>query len=263
MSHLFSERTWPELQEAIEARALLLLPFGQTEQHARHLQVGCDAIIAERVACAVAAKLDPETPVLVLPTIPYGYVPEAVAQWPGTFRIRWQVIIEYLADVCRSAVEMGFRKLVVISTHGPHGDIARLAAREVFDATGVGIVVTQPQTFVGPAFKKIRKSELGGAAHAGEYETSLMMHFGYPVDLSGTDKQDVLKTCNEWVAGDMAASGKVSWSTWALQRPVGGGMGDPTCADAETGEKCMAAIVEEYCRFLEYFHEHETPQAPS
>ena len=263
MSRLFCERTSPEVQEAIEARTVLLLPLGQTEQHARHLQTGCDTIIAERVACAVAEKLEPEIPVLVLPAIPYGYVPSVVKQWPGTFRVRWRVMVEYVADVCRSAIEMGFRKVAIISTHGPHGDVARLAAREVFDATGVGIVITHPQVMAVPRFREIRKSETGGSAHAGEYETSLLMHFGYPVDVSGTDRKDVLTTCNEWVAGDVAASGKVSWSTWALQMPIDGAMGDPTCAGAETGRQCMEAIVEEYCRFLKYFREHEVPDRPS
>lgn len=259
MSYLFAEKTWPELEKAIADRALLLLPFGQTEQHGRHLQSGCDTIIAERVACAVAEKLNPQPTTLVLPAIAYGYVPKSVAKWPGTFRIRWRVMVEYLADVCCSAVDMGFEKVAILSTHGPHGDIARLAARDVFDTTGVGIVVTQPQTFVGPTLRKIRKSKLGGAAHAGEYETSLMMHFGYPVDLSGTDDRDAIKTCNEWVAGDIGGAGKVSWSTWALQTSATGALGDPTSAHPDTGKVFMESIVEEYARFLTYFWEIETP----
>lgn len=259
MSHLFAEKTWPELKKAIEAKTLLLLPFGQTEQHARHLPTGCDTIIAERVALAAAERLDPAVPVLVMPPIPYGYSPKAMSPWPGTFMVRWRVVVEYLADVCCSAVNMGFKKVAIVSTHGPHGDLARLAAREVFDATGVGVVVTQPHTFVAPALRKLRKSKLGGAAHSGEYETSLLMHFGYPVDLSGTDDRDAVKVCNEWVAGDLAGSGKVSWSTWALQTTETGALGDASSATAATGKKCMEAIVEEYCRFLRYFWETETP----
>ncbi len=256
MSYLFAEKTWPQLEEAIKAGTVLLLPFAETEEHARHLAVGCDVIIAERVAMAVAEKVNPAIPTLVLPTIPYGYTPRVTAKWPGTFCVRWDVVVKYLADVCCSAVEMGFRKLVVISSHGPHGDIARVAAREVFDRTGVGIVVTQPHTMVVPTFKKVRKSELGGASHACEYETSLLMHFGYPVDLTGVDGRDRIRTCNEWVAGDMAGSGKVSWSTWALQRSETGAYGDPSCASAETGRLCFEGIVEEYRRFLEYFWKH-------
>lgn len=259
MSNLFAEKTWPELEKAAEAKTLLLLPLGQTEQHGRHLPVGTDTIIAERVALAVAEKLGSRIPTLVLPQIPYGYVPVPVARWPGTFRIRWRVMADYLSDVCCSAIHMGFRKLAILSSHGPHGDVARLAARDVFDATGVGVVVTQPQTFVVPTFRKIRKSKLGGAAHSGEYETSLLMHFGYPIDLTGTDDRDAVKVCNEWVAGDLAGSGKVSWSTWALQTSDSGVLGDPTSATQQTGRACLDAIVEEYCRFLEYFWKLETP----
>ena len=264
MSHLFAEKTWPELECAARERTVLLLPLGQTEQHGRHLQTGCDSFIAERIALAVAENANPDVPTLVLPTIHYGYVPKVVTQWPGTFRIRWKVMVDYVADVCASAVRMGFTKLAIISAHGPHGDVARLAARDVFDRTGVGVVVTQPQTFVNPTFRKIRKSTMGGAAHACEYETSLLMYFGYPVDLSGTDASDSVKVCNEWVAGDMAGSGKVSWSTWDLQTTSSGALGDPTCASADTGRQCMEAIVAEYCRFLKYFRSVETPvrQAP-
>lgn len=256
MSYLFAEKTWPELEQAVKTGTILLLPFAETEEHGRHLQVGCDTIIAERVASAVAERMQPEMPVLVLPSIAYGYTPKAAARWPGTFRVRWNVVVDYLADVCTSAVEMGFHKLVVISSHGPHGDIARLAAREVFDRTGVGIVVTQPHTMVAVAYRKVRKSRLGGACHACEYETSLLMHFGYPVDLTGVDDRDIVKTCNEWVGGDMVGgSGKVSWSTWALQESETGAYGDPSCASPETGRVCMEAIVEEYCRFLRYFRQ--------
>lgn len=259
MSCFLADKTWPELEKAAKADTVLLLPLGQTEQHARHLQTGCDNIIADRVALAVAEKLNPAVPTLIMPAIYYGYDPKAIMRWPGTFRVRWQTMVDYIADVCSSAIEGGFRKLVVISTHGPHGDIARLAAREVFDRTNVGIVITEPHKFVVPVFKKIRKSKLGGASHACEYETSMLMHFGYPVDMAGTDARDSIKVCNEWVAGDMAGSGKVSWSTWALQTTETGALGDPSCSSAETGRLCMEAIVEEYCRFIKYFRDLETP----
>lgn len=259
MSYLFADQTWPELKKWIEKNAVLLLPFAETEEHGPHLPVGTDTIIGEHVAMAVAEKVNPAIPTLVLPSIPYGYTPKVTAKWPGTFNIRWNVIVDYLADVCTSAVAMGFRKIVIVSSHGPHGDISRLAAREVFDRTGVGVVVTQPHTLVVPRFKQIRKSKLGGASHACEYETSLLMHYGYKVDLSLADNRDIIQTCNEWVAGDMCGSGKVNWSTWALQESQTGIYGDPTCATAETGAACMEAIVAEYERFLTYFWQHREP----
>ena len=261
MSVFLGDMTRPEIERAIDAGAVVLLPLGQTEQHGGHLQVGCDSIIAERVAQAVAEALADEWPVLVLPTISYGYVPNSVQEWAGVFRVRSHVMVDYLADVCTSAVEMGFRKLVVISTHGPHGDVAKLAAREVFDRTGVGIVVSMPHVVAAEHFGKIRKSALGGSCHAGEYETSLLLHLGYPVDLAGTDDRDRVKVCNEWVAGDyVTGSGKVSWSTWALQISQTGAYGDPSCASAETGKETFDAIVGEYCRLVRFVRDQQTPE---
>ncbi|GMV96831.1 MAG: creatinine amidohydrolase [Phycisphaerae bacterium] len=261
MSHWFADLSWPEISKLIAQQPVLLLPLAETEEHGPHLPVGCDTMIAERVALAVAQRVNPGIPTYVLPAIAYGYTPRAVQKWPGTFRVRWHVMVEYLADVCASVVEMGFKRLVVVSSHGPHGDVARLAAREVFDRTGVGVIITQPHAMLGARFKAIRKSRLGGACHACEYETSLMMHFGYAIDVSQLDDRDVVKTCNEWVAGDMVnGSGKVSWSTWALQESETGVYGDPSCATAETGAACMETIVEEYARFLKYLW--DTPVSP-
>lgn len=261
MSVLFAESTMPQIRAALRKDTILLLPLGQTEQHGPHLQVGCDSIIAEHVTRAVAEKLDGEIPVLVLPNIPYGYVPKPVQNWPGVFRVRWEVMVNYIADVLVSAVEMGFKKIVIVSTHGPHGDVARLAARDVFDRTGVGVVVSIPHVVCAKQFNKIRKSKLGGTSHACEYETSLLMHYGYPVNLKGLDDRDRVKVCNEWVAGDMlGGSGKVSWSTWALQLSKTGVYGDASCASAKTGKATMEAIVSEYCRLLRFVRKQKSPK---
>ena len=261
MGVFFRDKTRPEIDEAIEQGTVLLLPLGHTEQHGPHLPVGCDSILAERVAQAAAEQLDGEIPALVLPTICYGYDPKSVQQWSGVFRVRWDVMVDYLADVCTSAVEMGFRKLMVISTHGPHADVAKLAAREVFDRTGVGIVFSGPHAMAAGRFAEIRKSPVGGCSHAGEYETSLMLHFGYPADLSGLDGRDRVKVCNEWVAGDYVnASGKAGWSTWALQISETGVYGDPSCASAETGQAVFDAIVKEYCRLIGFVHAQPMPE---
>ncbi len=256
----FAHLTKDEIQQAADDGTVLLLPFGQTEQHGPHLPVGCDTFIAEHTALAAAEACAGDPPVLVLPSIPYGYNPKSLQQWPS-FRVRWETAVGYLADICTSAVEMGFEKLIVISTHGPHGDAAKLAAREVFDRTGCGIVISFPHAMASETFKEIRKSPVGGTSHAGEYETSLMMHFGFPVDLTGLDDVDRVRHCNKWVAGDFVnGSGKASWSTWALQISTTGVYGDPSVASASTGEKTFSAAVAEYVDLIRYVHSAEMPK---
>jgi creatinine amidohydrolase len=250
----------PQIREAIAGNTIVLLPLGQTEQHGPHLQTGCDSIIAERVAMTAAETLRDDTPVLVLPTIPYGYVPKSVQIWPGVFRVGWETMVRYIADVCTSAVEMGFRKLIIISTHGPHDEIARLAARDVFDRTRVPVIVSIPHKIVASRFARIRVSPVGGCSHACEYETSLLLHFNYPVDLSGIDGRDRVQVCNEWVSGDMInGSGRISWSTWGLQVSETGVYGDPSVASRDTGRATFDAIIEEYCSLIRFLYRQKIP----
>lgn len=259
-SVFFAEKTREEIYKAIENDAVLLLPFGQTEQHGPHLPVGCDTFIAEESAEAAARACAGGPEVLVLPSVPYGYNPKSLQEWPA-FRVRWEVTVNYLADICTSAAEMGFKKIIIVSTHGPHGDVAKLAAREVFDRTGLGIVVSMPHALGASRFKEIRKSAVGGTSHAGEYETSLMLHFGFPVDISGLDNRDSVQYCNEWISGDFVnGSGKVSWSTWALQKTETGVYGDPSTAEEKTGKEVFQAIVDEYVRLIRFVKETDLPK---
>lgn len=250
----------PQIKSAIDNKAVLLLPLGQTEQHGPHLVTGCDTIIAERVAMATAEALGGAPQTLVMPSIPYGYNPRSVQNWPGVFRIGWDTMIRYIADVLVSAVEMGFEKIIVLSTHGPHADVARMAARDVFDRTHGAVVVSLPHKVVAKRFAELRQSPMGGCSHAGEYETALLMHFGYPVALEGMDDRDSVDMCNEWISGDFVnGSGKVSWTTWGLQISERGVYGDPSVATAETGRLTFEALVEEYCELVTFVRAQELP----
>lgn len=254
-----------QVGEAVEQGTVLLIPVAQTEEHGPHLPIGTDSIISETVAEAAAKAVAGRIPVLVAPCIQYGYSNEIMRDWPGTFIVRPQVMIDLVVDVCCSAVKMGFKKVALVSGHGHHVGICRIAIRQVFDLVGVNVVLTQPHAFGKEAFAKARKSAPGGICHAGEYETSLMMHFGYDLDMSRATKDDALRFESDFVSADGiggAKGGTVFWSTWGLQKSKSGVLGDPTCASRETGEATMNAIVEDYCQFLDEFYHWQGPVVP-
>ena len=247
-------------------KSILLLPIGQTEEHGQHLPIGCDAIIAETVSEAVARRCLGKLPVLVAPAIQYGYSNEIMRQWPGTFIVRAQTMIDLITDVCCSAVKMGFKKIAIVSAHGHHVGIIRVAIRQVFDQVGVNVVMTTPHGFTNEILPKIRKSAPGGVCHACEYETSLLLHFGCPVDMSRASNVDRLRFKLKYVATDGIGgnkAGSVFWSTWGLQQSKTGTLGDPSVATAETGRLCMEAIVDHYCQFLQEFHAWSGPVLPA
>lgn len=257
--------TSPQVGEAAAKNTVLLIPLGQTEEHGSHLQIGADSIIAEHAAVQTAKKLQGKIPVLVAPAIQYGYSNDIMRQWPGTFIVRPQVMIDLITDVCCSAVKMGFKKVALVSGHGHHVGICRVAVRQVFDLVGVNVVITQPHSFIGEAMAKVRTSASGGICHAGEYETSLLMAMGHKVDISETTAGDRLRFKLDYVPADGiggAKGGSVFWSTWGLQQSKSGAYGDPTESSVGTGEVLWEAILDHYCAFLEEFYAWQGPVLP-
>ncbi|HLK58554.1 MAG TPA: creatininase family protein, partial [Chthonomonadaceae bacterium] len=65
---LYDELTWPEINAAVQAGKVVLLPIGSTEQHGHHLPLDTDNFLARSVCLAAARRLPRQT--LVMPTIP-------------------------------------------------------------------------------------------------------------------------------------------------------------------------------------------------
>ena len=74
MSIYFGEKTWVEIQKAVEDEAVVILPVGTTEEHGRHLPVETDAMIARGYADMLGnACIEKGIPVLVMQTINFGF----------------------------------------------------------------------------------------------------------------------------------------------------------------------------------------------
>ena len=255
MSIYFGDLNWPQLQETIEKNTVILIPVGTVEEHGRHLPVSTDAVIASEIARRTAEKVNRELPVLVTPAVWTGYSAKEMGRWPGTIRIRPEVLIDLIYDLLTSLTEMGFKKTVLLDCHGHHSGILNVAVRKVSDAFGVYPAIVSPAALSKEVFAKIRKSETGGAIHGGEWETSLMLYFNQPVNMKEATKEDVMRYHSEFIPGDSFVGGKgVFWSTWGIQKSKTGIYGDPTCASIETGEKCCQAIIKNLSKFLKEYY---------
>ena len=255
MSIYFVHQSWPQLQEAIDANTLIILPVGQVEEHGRHLPVSADLAIAEAIGQRLADALVAENvPTLLMPAIWAGYSLKDVARWPGTIRVRPTVVMDLIYDVCSSLIEMGFRKIMILTCHGHHTGLLRVATRQIADAYDVHMALISPAAFSAERFSEIRRSRRGGSIHAGEWETSLMLYLGEPVDMSQATDEDLMRYHSDFIAGDnFMGSQKVFWSTWGLQKSKTGVYGDPTVATAETGQAIMEAIVANGVAFAKEF----------
>jgi creatinine amidohydrolase len=252
MSNMFRDQSWMQIKEHLERQSLLILPVGTTEEHGPHLPVDTDARIAEGYGTRLADALAPEVPVLLMDTIRYGYSMTIMRQWPGTIVVRTRVFMDLVFDICRSVLDMGFTKLALLDCHGHHGGLLNTVSRELCDACDKAIAIISPAELSRDEFNAARKSAQGGAIHAGEWETSLVLHMSPEVvDLSKATDVDIMRYRSEFVAGDtFKGRQRVVWSTWYLQPSETGAYGAPSVASGETGKLIMDAAVANGARFL-------------
>lgn len=116
---------------------ICILPIGATEEHGRHLPLGSDTIQASSMAEALAERLN----ALVLPPIPYG-ISSSLRDFPGTISISFESLHLMVRDILREAVRNGFKKIIVLSSHGAQAHMAaiRTACEEVVEGTDAKII---------------------------------------------------------------------------------------------------------------------------
>src|SRR5919197_5243171 len=127
--------TWPEVQAELDGgRDTVVIAFGATEQHGPHMPLATDALIGDELARAVADRID----AFVAPTVRVGCSSHHL-DFPGTLSLEDETFHAIVADLVRSLAHGGFRRMVLLPTHG--GNFAPLAAAlEKLDVEGVKVV---------------------------------------------------------------------------------------------------------------------------
>ncbi|MBM3709733.1 MAG: creatininase family protein [Actinobacteria bacterium] len=242
----FMDNTWPELKEYIKKNALVILPVAQVEEHGPHLPVGCDTFIGSKIAKLVSEELNKTIPTLLMPAVWAGYSPIKMMKWPGTIRVKTKTVCEYVHDIIASLCEMGFKKIVIIDSHGQHRGILEVSIREIADEYNVYCALTNPVILCSEKYSKIRKTRPGGSTHAGELETSLLMAMGYKISLSKATDEDKLNFSTDYFTADAIGNKKYFISTWGLQESKSGIYGAPLKSDPKTGKILLEEIVKNH-----------------
>jgi creatinine amidohydrolase len=200
----------------------------------------------------------------VLPPVWFGYTVAVLKNWPGTITVRAKVLIDLLLEICRSLVDMGISKILIVNGHGNNPGVLDVVVRTAGDVFKVfpwvvNIFDCWDKEFV----RKHRKSKEGGISHACEIETSVMLHLTDLVDMSLADGTDIMKSSVRNCPVDFASGRKkrLYLSTWFLENSTYGGAGDPSVATEEFGKKIYAMTVDALVDIIEEFYEVQTKLA--
>jgi creatinine amidohydrolase len=237
--------SWPEVAaELAGGRDTVVIAFGATEQHGPHMPLPTDALLGDHLARLVAERLD----AFVAPTVRVG-CSEHHLEFPGTLSISQETFVGVVSDLVQSLVRGGFRRVVLLPTHG--GNFGPLAAAIEKLGPVPGIEV-QALTDLGAllAIAQVGADEHGvpineGGLHAGEWETSM---------LSAIHPELVHpKRAEPGYTGDPEAAIPAIFGSGVHTISPNGVLGDPSQASAEHGarywdktlEVAMAAIGED------------------
>lgn len=229
-------------------RAVALLPIGAVEQHGPHLPLGTDLMIAEAVAEAAAARLDPAIDLLLLPTQAVGLSPEH-ANFAGTLSLEAETLIAALTEIGRSAAAAGIVKLAILNSHGGQPQIVDLVAQRL--RAEADMLVARANTFrfdlpVG----LVDDAERRFGWHGGEIETSLMLHIA-PDLVRREALADFANAAAPLAVRFPSLAGPgapVSWMAEDLN--PAGATGNAARATAETGRLILDAFADQFAAIL-------------
>jgi creatinine amidohydrolase len=238
---------------------VILIPIGHTEQHAYHLPLLVDTVIIEAIAKGTIEKVPARA--YTLPVMPYGVSTHRQA-FAATMNAGGRAFEDFWLAVIDVLVARGFDRFYFMSGHG--GNVSFLVTivkcagerhRRIFCAT-TWLHTSGPIGAV--ALEKYRESKIGGMGHAGELETSFMLHLR--PDLCHmervVDETDFVTTPSyymDWIEGGSLVANP-PWDDDSKTGSYGAG----SLGTAEKGRLWLEAAIEEKVSHVEEIHEqHE------
>lgn len=219
----------------------VVLPWGATEPHNYHLPYLTDCYLAHAVAVDSVNKALENYGVrgMVLPPVPFGSQNPGQTNLPFCLHSRYETQRLIMNDTIESLLRQGMKKLIVMNGHG--GNNFKNMIRD--------FSVDYPDMFVACCdwFKVVPQEGYFECLddHAGEMETSVMMHY-YPelvhLETAGEGRVNkfnikALKTGQVWIPRN--------WEKIAPDT----GAGDPRRSNAEKGERYAAVVTDAIAEF--------------
>lgn len=231
---LIPEMTMTDFSAGLQRTRSVIIPFGSIEEHGSHLPLDTDTMQAWQV-CLLAAQ---QRPVFVAAPIHYG-VCRSTRQHPGTISISTSTLRALTIDICSSLYQQGLRNFVLLTGHagGTHTSTLIDAGETLLETfADLRIAVVTEYMLASRAGRGIIETE--GDAHAGEIETSRILH-SHPHLVQGSAPREF----PTFPVGILTRDKMKYWP--------GGVWGDPGKATAEKGRKIEALVVAALCGLLD------------
>lgn len=253
------ELSWPAIEAFLREDDLVLIPIGATEQHGTHLPLMVDT----GWSIAVAERVGRQAGVLAAPPLHFGWSPHHLG-FAGSITLRPETLTQVIVDVCQSLMTHGFKKFLLINGNR----VSNLAPMEIAAAklrylNNAFAAIVDVGLIARREIHEICGGADGAQNHAGDSETSFMLHYyGNLVDMATAVPGSTMGGKDTSMFTEMPISVEPPHDRNAVMfrmttdeyrrvvDPTGTG-GDPTTATAEKGERILKAIVDNTVAYIE------------
>lgn len=248
--------SWVHVEKYFQESDLVILATGSIESHGRHICLGTDTVVPDRLLEMVEAKAGKY---LIAPLVPYGATDDLTA-YPGTINLTTELMYQVLKQITESLYEHGARRFLVINGHG--GNVHPLDRLSLeWHRRGVWLANVNWWVLAG----QLNKDWAGG--HGDFEETSAVMGVDpalvFPELLDGQNlKNDVSETLPTDGFDHVSFKGaKVRFFRDTRAYATNGWVGslDPANATEEIGKAMLTATADYIVDFLEEFEKIDLP----
>jgi creatinine amidohydrolase len=218
--------TMTDFEAGVALTQTVLIPFGSVEEHGPHLPLSTDTIEAYEVCKKAALRRS----LFVAPPVHYGNC-RSTACHPGTISITTTTLKALFIDIVTSLRGHGLRHFVALTGHagGAHRMALQDAGEELI-ARYEDISVAVVSEFDLAKEQGRGLIETAGDAHAGEIETSRILH-SHPHLVKGSAPREF----PAFPPGILVRDKRRYWP--------GGVWGDPGKATADKGARLEDLVV--------------------
>ena len=223
--------TPPDFRKLAEEHKICILPIGSLERHGEHMPFGTDALNCHAKAVG-ASKIEP---CVVFPPYWFGQVHEASC-FSGTVNFPTAMCLQILETLLDQIALNGFEKIVILNGHGGNSHMLEYFAMSQMDRkVNYTLYITSAN---GERTKALDIWE-SGAGHAGERETSMIMHVA-----PGTVKMEYQRFPEPLpIRADLSHLKGVHTALWWYAIAPENVVASPSYATPEKGKKAFEANV--------------------
>jgi creatinine amidohydrolase len=225
---------------------VVVLPLGSLEQHGRHLPLLTDTMICQEIVRRAELALGDVA--LFLPMLWVG-VSEHHRGFPGTISVTPATYVRVLSDTMESLIGSGFKRILMLNSHGGNSTPGHLALYEVQmrhrAERDLWLVLATWFALAAPQIAAIPELDQKKVTHACELETSVILQLRPElVDLSAARGTEAAFQ-SIYYSPDASRPSRVASSRPFEHITANGGYGHPELATPEKGEALLQVAVAE------------------